>query len=97
MAAAGARAILLGAVELFVRARDRILPVVGDVLHALVQLIPALLAEPREAVALVVAPVPVAHQQVAVGIEGNVARPEVRVLASNQVLLEDDVAALVFR
>src|SRR5439155_20818783 len=51
-----ARAIRLGAVELFVRARYRILAIVGDVRDALVELRAALLAEPREAIVLAAAP-----------------------------------------
>src|SRR5215467_15887514 len=56
VAAAGARAILLRAVELLVGARHRVLTIVGDLLDALVQLGAALGAVPREAIAFVRAP-----------------------------------------
>src|SRR5215831_254166 len=53
VAAAGAGAILLRAVELLVGARHRVLTIVGDLLDALVQLGAALGAVPREAIAFV--------------------------------------------
>src|SRR5262249_5059286 len=53
VAAAAAGAMGLGTVELLVRARDRILAVVGHVLDALVKLRAALGAVPREPVVLV--------------------------------------------
>src|SRR5438034_10560978 len=62
VAAAGARAILLRAVELLVGARHRVLTIVGDLLDALVQLSAALGAVPCEAIALVRPPLAFEHQ-----------------------------------
>src|SRR3989442_15246872 len=69
MAARGARAVRLGAVKLFVGPRDGILAVIRDVLHALVQLGAALLAEPREAIVLVSAALPLEDEDERLGRE----------------------------
>src|SRR5207247_4668599 len=57
-----ARAVRFGAVELLVRARDGILAVVGDVLHALMELRAALLAVPREAIVFTAAALALADE-----------------------------------
>src|SRR5215467_6810626 len=62
VAAAGARALLLRAVQLLVGARHPVLTIVRDLLDALVQVSPALVAVPREAIALVRPPLALEHQ-----------------------------------
>jgi len=65
--AAATRPIGFRAVELLVGARHRILAIVGDLLDALVELSAALVAVPREAIALVGSPLALEDQHERVG------------------------------
>src|SRR5512134_989263 len=67
--AARAGAALLRAVEFLVGARYRVHAVIGHVLHALVEHLSAVLAEPGEPVALPGAPLALEDQHVGVGRE----------------------------
>src|SRR5215472_15945069 len=69
VAAATAGAVRFRPVELLVGARDRVLAVVGDLLHALVQLGTALVAEPGEAIALAGATLALEHEHEGIGRE----------------------------
>src|SRR5712691_6257668 len=69
-------AVGLAAVELLVGARDGILPIVRDVLDALVESSATLLAVPREPVLLLRPPLALEHQDEGIGREpGRVRRP----------------------